>query len=72
MREPRYISTYLINVGEVDETRARELEMEITQVNGVAEVTVNAEDGVAYLKIDPKVTESDDLLKFSAVDPNVD
>jgi MFS family permease len=72
MREPRYISTFLINVGDVDTERAKALEIEISQVNGVAEVTVNAEDGVAYLKIDPKVTESDDLLKFSAVDPNVD
>ncbi len=72
MREPRYISTFLINVGDINTEQARQLETEISQVNGVAEVTVNEEDGVAYLKIDPKVTESDDLLKFSAVDPNVD
>ena len=65
MRNPRYLGSYLINVGEVDEEKARRLVMEMTQVQGVAEVVIVPEDGIAYLKVDNNALDTAALQKFS-------
>ncbi len=53
MRPPRYLSSRLVPVGEVDSHQARQLAECFSQVPGVAEAVVVAEEGVAYLKVDP-------------------
>ena len=57
MKSPRHLGTYMINVGQVTDQKAKELAAEISAVDGVVEVTVIPEDGVAYLKIDSKVVD---------------
>lgn len=66
MKSPRYLSSYLLNVGQVNEEEARELSARLTQVRGVAEATVVAEEGVAYLKVDQKALDEQALREFSA------
>lgn len=66
MRPPRYLSNYMVNVGTVDEAKARELATRLAQVRGVAEATVIAADGVAYLKVDLHTLDSEALREFSS------
>ena len=65
MRSPSYLSTFLLNVGDIDEARARALEVKLSQIQGVAEAVVIAEDQVAYLKVDNKVLDKDALYTYS-------
>ena len=65
MRNPRYLSTFLLNVGDVDAARARQLDAELTQIQGVAEAVVLPEDGVAYLKVDLKTLDRERLESYS-------
>lgn len=67
MQSPRYLSSHLINVGNVTETDARHLVTELTSVTGVAEAVVVVEDGVAYLKVDLHALDREALKRFSAV-----
>jgi MFS family permease len=65
MRQPRYLSTHLINLGPLDPVRAAEIEMKLTAIEGVAEVTVNVEDGIAYLKVDSHAVDAAALNRFA-------
>ena len=69
MRSPRYLGTHMINVGEISEEEATLLAARLTQVTGVAEVVVIAEDGVAYLKVDNHALDTEELEKFSIAEP---
>ena len=53
MKQPRQLRTRLIKVDVSDSNAAASLAQQFTQVSGVAEAVVIAEDGVAYLKVDP-------------------
>lgn len=65
MESPRYLSSYMVRVGEMDAARARLMAMELTAVAGVAEATVIPEEGVAYLKVDLHALDREALLRFS-------
>lgn len=65
MKNPRYLASYMINVGPVDEQRARKLVGEITSVTGVAECVVIPEEGIAYLKVDNHAIDKQELKQFS-------
>lgn len=65
MKNPRYLSSHMLNVGEINEAQARHLVAQLTQIKGVAEAVVIAEDGVAYLKVDSHAVDFDELNKFS-------
>lgn len=66
MRNPRNLSSYLLRVGAVTEQDARRLVRRLTQVRGVAEAVVIAEDGIAYLKVDSASLDETCLQKFAA------
>ncbi|MGD8594357.1 MAG: MFS transporter [Gammaproteobacteria bacterium] len=66
MQSPRYLSSHLIKVGQVDEKRARQLVGELTRVTGVAEAIVVVDDGIAYLKVDLHALDREALKQFSA------
>ncbi|MEW5755103.1 MAG: MFS transporter [Pseudomonadota bacterium] len=68
MRNPRYLSSYLVRVGPVDAKRAEELAIAMTAVTGVAEALVIPEDGVAYLKVDLHALDKSEILKFAVPD----
>ncbi len=52
MEHPRYLKLHMIKVGAMDSESAQGLAEQIRQVAGVAEITVNGSDEVAYLKVD--------------------
>ncbi len=69
MREPRYLSNHLLKVSQADAPlspeQAQALAQRLRQVRGVAEATVIAEDGIAYLKVDTQTLDNDALGEFS-------
>ena len=65
MRNPRYLGSYMVNVGKVSEEEAHHLVIQMTQVKGVAEAVVIPEDGIAYLKVDNHALDAEALQKFS-------
>ena len=65
MQSPRYLSSYLVKVGDVDEKRAKRLVVELTGITGVAEAIVIVEDGIAYLKVDLKALDREALKQYS-------
>jgi predicted MFS family arabinose efflux permease len=69
MREPRYLSSQLLYVGTMTPLRARQAEMAIAGVRGVAEVVIEGEEGVAYLKVDSHALDRPALEQFSAPRP---
>ncbi|MGD8559252.1 MAG: MFS transporter [Gammaproteobacteria bacterium] len=67
MQSPRYLSSYMVRVGDVDEKRAKRLVTELTGVTGVAEAIIVIEDGIAYLKVDLKALDREALQHYSVV-----
>lgn len=68
MKPPRHLGSHMINVGQVDDAQAKLLADEISKIAGVVEATVIPEDGVAYLKIDSKIVDEEELERFSVPD----
>ena len=65
MRNPRYLGSFMVNVGVVDEAQAKQLVNDMTHITGVAEVIVIPEEGIAYLKVDNHSVDKKALLAFS-------
>lgn len=65
MKKPLFHTSYLLNVGEVKESEAEEILKALSQVAGVFDVTIIAEEGIAYLKIDKQQVNMDELHHFS-------
>jgi MFS family permease len=70
MKSPRYLVSYLLNIGKLSSEQSRQLVMELTSIQGVAEAVVIAEDEVAYLKVDRKALDEEKLLSYSNSDKN--
>jgi predicted MFS family arabinose efflux permease len=68
MKKPHFFTSYLLNVGEVTEKEAQEIIKGLSVVTGVVDVTVIAEDGVAYLKIDKQHVDMDELHRFAVAE----
>ncbi len=68
MQQPRYLSTYLLNVGVQNESRVAGLTHDLAAVTGVVEVAVIADEGVAYLKVEKHVLDDEKLLSFRVND----
>ncbi len=66
MANPRYLSSYLLNVGDLDEVEAQLLASRLSEVQGVAEAVVVAAEGVAYLKVDRHVLDEIALRELVA------
>jgi len=52
MNPPRYLANMLISLANLNEDKANELADNMLGIKGVAEVTLNFSDAVAYLKVD--------------------
>jgi len=68
MQQPRYLSTYLLNVGVQNESAVAGLTHDLAAVAGVVEVAVIADEGVAYLKVEKHVLDDEKLLSFRVND----
>lgn len=65
MQAPRYLVSHLLRVGEMSESQAAVLTVELLHVQGVAEAFVSAGEGVAYLKLDNREARIEELARFS-------
>jgi MFS family permease len=65
MREPRLLATRELRVGVQTAAQAEKLARKLAAVPGVAEAIVIAEEGVAYLKVDPHALDKKRLESFS-------
>lgn len=68
MTNPRPLSSYLLKVGDLDETEARGLALRLGGVPGVAEAVVVAAEGVAYLKVDRQALDESALKALAAAE----
>jgi MFS family permease len=68
MHAPHALSTQLLRVGAVDESRARALTEALLAVPGVSEAVIVAEDRIAYLKVDRKRLDVDALMAYAAAE----
>jgi len=66
MQRPRYLSTYLLNVGVQQESDVSALTRRIAAVAGVVEVSILADEGVAFIKVEKHVLDDEKLLSFRA------
>lgn len=69
MKPPRYLSSALVNIGPIDAARAAAIEAEFLAVEGVEEVYLGLEDGIAYLRVDNAKLDRTHLQRFSAATP---
>ncbi len=65
MQQPHYLSSHLLNIGSVNEQEAKQLTQKLSNIIGVIEAVVIAEDGVAYLKVDKQSVDFAALEQFS-------
>ena len=65
MREPRFLATHQLRVSVQTAPQAEKLARKLAVVPGVAEVIVIAEEGIAYLKVDPRTLDKKTLESFS-------
>ena len=67
MKNPRYVSTYLLNVGKIDPDQVNQMVIRLVAVQGVAEATIVPEDGIAYLKVELHALDEAKLLEYSVI-----
>jgi len=65
MREPRFLATHQLRVNVQTASQAEKLAKKLSQVPGVAEAIVIAEEGIAYLKVDARAFDKKTLESFS-------
>ncbi|MCW8956234.1 MAG: MFS transporter, partial [Gammaproteobacteria bacterium] len=65
MKNPRYVSTYLLNIGKLDPDDVHPMVAKLVSVQGVAEAIIVPEDGIAYLKVELHALDEARLLTYS-------
>jgi len=65
MKNPRYLSNYVVNVANATEQNKLLLTQQLTDVQGVAEAVVMVEEGEAFLKVELHALEYDKLHHIS-------
>ena len=65
MQQPKYLASYVLNVGHQDQASATDLAGQLMSVPGVMEAVVIANEGMAYLKIDKQSVDEVALDAFS-------
>jgi MFS family permease len=65
MKNPRYLSSQLLNVGVLEAHQAQLLVKKLLEVRGVVEAAIVVEEGVAYLKVDKAAIDTAALAHYS-------
>lgn len=65
MKNPRYVSTYLLKIGKIEPSKVNQMVSTLVSVQGVAEATIEPEEGIAYLKVEIHALDKETLLKYS-------
>ena len=66
MQAPTLYKSYTVELGQIENAQAPELARSLQSLPGVAEATVIAEEGIAYLRIDGATFEEEKLKSFCA------
>jgi MFS family permease len=65
MKNPRYVSTYLLKIGKIAPSKVNQMVSTLVSVQGVAEAMIEPEEGIAYLKVEMHALDKEALLKYS-------
>ncbi|HED33648.1 MAG TPA: MFS transporter [Gammaproteobacteria bacterium] len=65
MKNPRYLSTYLLKTGKIEPAKVNQMISTLVSVQGVAEAAIEPEEGIAYLKVELHALDEDALLQYS-------
>ncbi len=65
MKNPRYLSNYLLKVGKLQPDEVNRMISQLVMVRGVAEASIEPEEGIAYLKVEKHALDESKLLKYS-------
>jgi len=65
MKNPRYVSTYLLKIGKIDASKVNEMISTLVSVQGVAEAVIEPQEGIAYLKVEMHALDKAKLLSYS-------
>jgi MFS family permease len=68
MRQPAYVASHLLRVGQIDAAQAAVLGAELLGIAGVVEAVVDGEEGVAYLKVESRLLDHAALERYSVAD----
>ena len=64
MNPPKYLANMLISLDEITEEKGADFVAELLDISGVEEVKLHFEESVAYLKVDNKILQKDDLQQL--------
>ena len=65
MKNPRYLSSQLLNVGVLEAHQAQLLVKKLLEIRGVVEAAIAVDEGVAYLKVDKAAVDLAALAHYS-------
>lgn len=65
MKNPRYLSNYVVNIAKVTEQNKLQITKQLTEIPGVAEAIVMVEEGEAFLKVELHALEYEKLHALS-------
>jgi len=65
MKNPRYVSTYLLKIGKIAPSEVNHMITTLVSVQGVAEAVIEPEEGIAYLKVEMHALDKETLLGYS-------
>jgi len=64
MKSPKYLANLLISLDEITEEKGSEFVAELLNIVGVEDVNLHFEESVAYLKVDNKTLQKEDLQQL--------
>lgn len=65
MKNPRYVSTYLLKIGKIEPSKVNQMVSTLVSVQGVAEAVIEPDEGIAYLKVELHALDKAALLQYS-------
>ncbi|TNF36412.1 MAG: MFS transporter [Gammaproteobacteria bacterium] len=65
MKNPRYVTTYVLNIGKIPSDSVNDMIVKLVGVRGVAEASIDVEAGIAYLKVELHALDEAKLHKYS-------
>lgn len=65
MEKPAQVATRMISIKKIENNKkAQIMEIELLKIKGVTQAKIIISDNIAYLKVESKILNEDDLLKF--------
>lgn len=61
MNTPKYLANMLLSLDDIGETQGEDFVVELLNISGIEEVKLHFEESVAYLKVDNKILDKDEL-----------